>query len=242
MKKNQIVLNEETNYSSIYLVEQINLFREEEGNRTPLLHKNLLAKIEEEFKEEINGLKIQPVKYKDSKGEMRKSYNLNYDESLQLLMAESKFVRKAVVLNLKALKEENKALLDIQKQTHISRSNASIYFRPMNDCLVEMRALEGKETKSFHYANEANMLNELVFKQSAKKWKEQNPEQAKLGMNQRDFATKEQLDLLTNLENSNAGFIDTGLSYEIRKGMLKTIVERKQKLKELKSNQTLSIN
>ena len=42
--------------TSLELVEQINLFRREEGKEKDLLHKNLLAVIRDEFEDEINGL------------------------------------------------------------------------------------------------------------------------------------------------------------------------------------------
>lgn len=51
------------NITSLELVEQINIFRKQEGS-SELLHKNLIAIIREEFKEEINELNIQPVKSK----------------------------------------------------------------------------------------------------------------------------------------------------------------------------------
>ena len=87
--------NSQQKFSSLFLVEQINIFRKEES-KNELLHKNLLVKIEDEFDEEINGLKIQPVEYKDKKGEMRKSYELTFVQASQILMSESKSVRKRV--------------------------------------------------------------------------------------------------------------------------------------------------
>ena len=82
--------NSEEKFSSVFITEQINEFRKVEGNRKILLHKSLLSKIENEFSDEINGKNILPVEYKDLKGEMRKCYELTFDESLQLLMSESK--------------------------------------------------------------------------------------------------------------------------------------------------------
>jgi AraC-like DNA-binding protein len=87
--------NEKT--ASTYLVEQINIFREMENNKTVLLHKSLLTKIEKEFEDEINQQLILPVNYTDAKGELRKCYHLDFEQSLQLLMSESKTVRKRCV-------------------------------------------------------------------------------------------------------------------------------------------------
>lgn len=52
-------------FSSLYLVEQINVFREKEGDKNPLLHKDLIKKIEKEFEEEIGERKFSPTSYKD---------------------------------------------------------------------------------------------------------------------------------------------------------------------------------
>lgn len=97
--------NSEKKFNSRFIVEQVNLFRSLEGNRSELLHKNLLVKIEDEFKDEINELKIQPVQLPDAKGELRKVYELNFEQSLQILMSESKTVRKRCI---EVLKSQNK--------------------------------------------------------------------------------------------------------------------------------------
>lgn len=96
----------EKKYSSVYLTEQVNFFRKQENNTRVLFHKNLLGKIEREFEEEINGQFILPVTYKDAKGEQRKSFDLTYEQSLQVLMSESKIVRKGVIEVLKAQQRE----------------------------------------------------------------------------------------------------------------------------------------
>jgi hypothetical protein len=103
---NELMNTENTQkFTSVYLVEQINIFRKEEG-KSALLHKNLLAKIEDEFEEEIGQLKIQPTSYLDKSNRESKCYELDFEESLQLLMSESKKVRKQVVVKLKQLQSK----------------------------------------------------------------------------------------------------------------------------------------
>lgn len=63
------------------------------------------------------------------------------------------------------------------------------------------------------YADEADLLNKIVFGQSAKEWRDKNPE--KKG-NQRDHTEVEQLHVLANLENLNAFLIKHGLEPEER--------------------------
>jgi len=97
--------NSEQIYSSLFLVEQINVFRKEEGNEIVLLHKSLLSKIEKEFDEEIAGQNILPSSYLAGNGKQEKCYELTFEQSLQILMSESKTVRKRVI---EVLKEQQK--------------------------------------------------------------------------------------------------------------------------------------
>lgn len=97
--------NKET-ITSLELVEQINLFRSRENNRVELKHKTLLQIIRDEFSEEINEQKILPVTYKDSKNEDRPMFILTFSQAKQVLVRESKAVRKAVIKYLEEL--ENK--------------------------------------------------------------------------------------------------------------------------------------
>lgn len=91
--------------TSLELVDQINLFRREEGKENDLVHKNLLAVIRDEFEDDINGLKIQPVEYKDKKGEARPMFILTLSQAKQVLLRESKFVRKHVIAYIDKLED-----------------------------------------------------------------------------------------------------------------------------------------
>lgn len=99
-------LQNKDTFTSLELTELINQYRREEGNKNKLLHKNLMAVIRDEFQEEINQLKIQPVEYTDKKGEKRPMFILNLQQSRQVLVRESKFVRKAVIKYIDELEEK----------------------------------------------------------------------------------------------------------------------------------------
>ena len=96
--------------TSLELVEQINLFRKEEGKETELHHKTMLAIIRDEFEEEINEQKILPVEYKDKKGEKRPMFELTIAQGKQVLLRESKFVRRHVVAWLERFEEATKPM------------------------------------------------------------------------------------------------------------------------------------
>ncbi len=74
------------------------------------------------------------------------------------------------------------------------------------------------------YAEEADLLNVALFGFTAKAWRESNPELAK-NSNVRDYATINELTILSNLETHNAQMIREGKSKEERFGILKEIAE-----------------
>ena len=114
------LMNKET-ITSLELCKQINIFREQEG-RSELEHSKLLRTIRDEFEEEINEYKIGLVKYKDKKGEERPMFVLTLSQAKQVLVRESKAVRKAVIhyieeleeaLRIPKLTQEERMLVDI---------------------------------------------------------------------------------------------------------------------------------
>lgn len=107
-------INNKTEWTSVELVDVINHFRTLDGKKNKLLHKNLLALIQDEFSEEINGLNFQPVNfYMDKKGEQRPMYNLSNSQAKQILVRESKVVRRAVIKLLEYLEQHNEHNLKV---------------------------------------------------------------------------------------------------------------------------------
>ncbi len=102
--------------TSLELLVEINKFRKEEGNKVELKHKTLLEIIRDEFSEEIHKQKILPMFYeaKIGNGAKRKQpmFILSLNEAKQVLMRESKYVRRAVITYIEkleqALKEQKK--------------------------------------------------------------------------------------------------------------------------------------
>ncbi len=94
--------------TSLELVAEINKFRKEEGNRTDLQHKDLLKIIREEFSEEIGEGKISPTSYKDQWNREQPMFVLTLSQARQVLVRESKYVRKSVIHFLERLEEQLK--------------------------------------------------------------------------------------------------------------------------------------
>ena len=78
-----------------------------------------------------------------------------------------------------------------------------------------LKELENQNREWLKYAEEADVLNVAVFNTTAKKWREFNPDLAKIS-NVRDYATINELTVLSNLESHNAELIKEGKSKEER--------------------------
>jgi hypothetical protein len=108
----QLLENKQT-MTSLELVEQINIFRAVQKEKEPLnrlysdtSHDSLLKVIREEFSEEINESELNEVDYLDKKGERRPCFNLTHKQAKQILVKESKVVRKAVIAYIERLENE----------------------------------------------------------------------------------------------------------------------------------------
>ncbi len=91
------------------------------------------------------------------------------------------------------------------------------------------------------YAEEADLLNVVLFNCMAKDWREANPKFAEQGMNIRDIASINELAVLSNLESLNAEMIKSGVDKQKRFEKLKeiatyqlTILNEKDFMKALK--------
>jgi hypothetical protein len=77
------------------------------------------------------------------------------------------------------------------------------------------------------YANEADMLNVALFGQTAKQWRDANPD---IEGNMRDYATIEQLLVLANIEGMNAELIHMKLTQGERLKRLNAIAIRQMQV------------
>lgn len=95
--------------TSLELVKQINLFREMEGNRAVLRHDTLLDIIRDEFSEEIGLQKILETPYIHPQNNQKyPMFILTYNQAKQVLVRESKAVRRAVITYVEELEQHIK--------------------------------------------------------------------------------------------------------------------------------------
>jgi phage regulator Rha-like protein len=106
--------------TSLELVEQINTFREQDGNKTLIGHNDLLKVIRDEFDEEISLGEISQSNYLNERGRSYIMFELTKVQAIQVLTRESKFVRKAIIYKLDSLENKPKsdAISQIEQHTH----------------------------------------------------------------------------------------------------------------------------
>ncbi len=115
--------------------------------------------------------------------------------------------------------EENKRLsLEWNLQRTISKINYHIHTDAIKDNLIP--PMLNKSQTQLIYASEADILNMALFGKTAKEWRVANPQ---LVGNIRDYATLEQLVVLSNLESINGLLIHQGLEQSARLAQLNMI-------------------
>lgn len=122
---------------------------------------------------------------------------------------------------------------------NLNRELSKINYRIHTDAIKENIIPEdiSRKAASFIYATEADVLNVALFGQTAKMWREANPEAQG---NIRDQATLRQLIVLVNLESMNAELIKLGLDRPERAARLnKMAIDQLNKLSEDDINQRL---
>lgn len=107
--------------------------------------------------------------------------------------------------------ENNRLALGWDIKRELAKVNYKIHTDAIKQNLIPLKIenIPGK----FIYATEADLLNKALFNVTAKSWRDKNS--GKNG-NIRDYATIEQLVVLSNLESLNAEFIKLGIEPEQR--------------------------
>ena len=87
---------------------------------------------------------------------------------------------------------------------------------------------------AYTYANEADMMNVVLFGKTAKQWKDKNPN---VQGNMRDVATLNQLLVLANLESYNAVLISQGKNQKERMELLRQLA-----VQQLRTLEKINLN
>lgn len=106
-------INNKTQWTSVELVDVINHFRTLDGKKTQLRHDTLLNILRDEFSEEISLQNILERTYTNSRGQTYPMYKLSNSQAKQILVRESKVVRRAVIKLLEYLEQHNEHNLKV---------------------------------------------------------------------------------------------------------------------------------
>lgn len=140
--------------TSLDLKKQINLFRGQEGNRTQLKHSDLLKVIRDEFEEEIGMGKISYTLYKHPQnGQEYPMFELTLSQAKQVLVRESKFVRKAVISYIEKLE---KTLMNNQPKL------PQTYKEALKELLIQVEENERLQLENKDMKPKAEYFDEIV--------------------------------------------------------------------------------
>ena len=114
----------------------------------------------------------------------------------------------------------------------ISKLNYRIHTDAIKDNLIPAELTPVQVT--YTYANEADMLNVVLFGKTARQWKDEN---SSVEGNMRDVATLNQLLVLANLESYNAVLINQGKNQKERMQLLRQLA-----VQQLQTLETISLN
>ncbi|PGH20605.1 transcriptional regulator [Fusobacterium polymorphum] len=166
--------------TSLELLDQINLFRKEEykeklknntlteaqkkrGKAVKLEHYDLLDIIRDEFEKEITDGKISVSEYKDTTGRKLPMFILTLNQAKQVLLRESKYVRRAIITYIEVLEQ---AIIDKAKSEWLlTRQQGKLVRREETDViqeLIEYAKRQGSEHSDKLYMTYSKLVNSLV--------------------------------------------------------------------------------
>jgi hypothetical protein len=136
---------------------------------------------------------------------------------------------------LKELEKKTTFSLEWQVKRSLAKTNYKIHTDAIQKQLKNLNLSSFKE--KLMYADEADMLNLIMFGKTAKEWEKENPELKKQGLNMRDTADIEDLIVLSGLETLNAYMLNQGEDKENR--MQKLLVEAKKNLESIQNKKSV---
>ena len=106
--------------------------------------------------------------------------------------------------------EEQHTVKEWQQNRWLTKVNYRLHTDAIKNNIIPILNTP-KQYEGCIYADEAEMLNKIVFGITAQEFKNKYPHLVKNGKNMRDFADKQVLVIITNLESANANLINQGI-------------------------------
>ncbi|MEO2060200.1 MAG: KilA-N domain-containing protein [Mesonia sp.] len=189
------------------------------------------------FKKEagLNSFNLTPKKWVEStnaKGIISKSgrYGGTYahkDIAFEFGAWISPMFKLLLIKEFQRLKEieTNKYNLEWDVKRVLSKVNYQIHTDAVKNHIIP-KSKKSLDKQWIEYAEEADLLNVALFGCTAKQWKESNPQLALDSKNMRDFASINELAVLSNLESLNSELIKSGVEKKIRFNNLQRIAKQ----------------
>ena len=147
------------------------------------------------------------------------------DIAFEFASAISPIFKLYLIKEFQRLKEEENShqKLEWDAKRFLSKNNYLIQTNAIKNYIIP-NCNYREDLQWLPYTEEADLLNVALFGFTAKAWRESNPELAK-NNNVRDYATINELTVLSNLETHNAQMIREGRTKEERFQILKEIAD-----------------
>ena len=144
-----------------------------------------------------------------------------------------------IIKDYQRLKNDESSRLSLN--WNLNRELAKVNYQIHTDSIKENiipKLLDARQI-SYTYASEADVLNVALFGITAKEWRDKNPK--KQG-NIRDFATLNQLLVLSNMESYNSILIDQDISQKERLVLLNQLaIKQLEKLEQINEEAVLEL-
>ena len=152
------------------------------------------------------------------------------DIAFEFASAISPVFKLYLIKEFQRLKEDeySSARIEWNSKRFLSKNNYLIQTDAVKNYLIPAGNYR-EDLQWIAYAEEADLLNVALFGFTAKAWREANPNLAKKS-NVRDYATINELTVLSNLETHNATMIREGKSKVQRFEILKEIAEYQMRI------------
>ena len=143
------------------------------------------------------------------------------DIAFEFASAISPVFKLYLIKEFQRLKNEENKNIEWNAKRLLTKNNYLIHTDAIKNYILPNINYQ-KDKSWLKYAEEADILNVIIFKSTAKEWKRLNPDLAK-NSNRRDYANINELTVLSNLESHNAELIKLGKSKEERFELLSNI-------------------
>lgn len=129
-----------------------------------------------------------------------------------------------IITEFQRLKAREQNLIEWDSRRYLSRVNYRLHTDAIKTHIIP--TLGSGAIQTFTYTNEADMLNVIVFGQTASDWKNKNPQSSSMRKNQRDYASTIELVVVANLESLNSHLISEGKSQKERFEILRKTAQQ----------------